>query len=275
MRDYLKKIEIVGAVLISSGRGVSRYSLDWLYSNCDRICIGLDNWDKKTKNIVMEYQKKYPDKTYIIYSTVPIDKNRNKGSYIKQRFKNYQANIREQMAVKLREMNKKKKIDLLIWPDHDETFLDCFPEYLKKFWYEQKEYSYMMMGFVEVYDKFNIIISQKMAPHARVFRFTPEFSCLPARSRTIQNPYYYSKPYVIRHMIVHMCNFTEEYRKRREYITGRNMMDELKRYAWILPKDVRQMRPEEIIRYQPSPKGLPAEFKPILLKDYIKNKINI
>ena len=74
-------------------------------------------------------------------------------------------------------------------------------------------------------------------------------------------------------MIVHMCNFKEEYRKKRQETSGRDMMTEMneERMLWILPKDVREMRPEEIARYQPSPKGASAEVKPIFLKDYIKN----
>lgn len=608
MRNYLKKINIIGCVMVYQEGDVCRWSLDWLVKNCNEVIVLLDNYNSYTENIILEYKKKYPNKINMIYSTVPIDKNRNSGSYIKQRFKNYQANIREQVAIELRKMHKKKEIELVVWMDSvtgdtpilieqdgiidfieiqellpksmrkkqtlnyynkvnnkisiltkngfkkinyikqhkvnkpiyhiagegvcrvtsdhslfinnkqkkgsdieikdkldrikfidknnfesitedfamllgffvaeghasflkypngkikqynwnlaecnkeklkkygeimkayygsdyyfikddnknkinkawnityrlwiknpkkpcldflnwcysdskkkkvpknilngskkiikaflkgyyegdghkrrgkqwlsdtnsfllaagivyiltkinikftpyirknklniirimelltkngkhknkkegvrkiikeenfndyvydigtedgtfvggvgnilfknsDETFLDCFPEYLEKFW-KQTKYSYMMTGFVEVYDRFDIIISQRMAPHSRVFKFTPEFSCIPKRSRTIQNPYYYSKPYVIRHMIVHMCNFTEEYRKKREEVTGRNMMTELKRYVWMLPKDVRKMRPEEIAKYQPNPKGVPAEIKPILLQDY-------
>ena len=272
IRNYLQNIEIVGAVLVYSEGEICRWSLDWMYANCDRVCIVLDNWDKKTEDIVKEYRDKYPERTHLAYSGYPIDKDKNKGARIKQRFKKYQQYIREEVVKELKKMHEEKPIDLLIWPDSDETFLDCFPEYLERFWNEQTAHTYMMLGFVEVYDSFNVIVSQKMGPHGRVFKYVPEFSCIPRRSRTIQNPHYGTKPWKIRQMVVHMCNYDAESRSRRQYTSGRDMMTELgtERLVWLLPKDVREMRPEEVARYQPSPRGASAEFKPILLKDYIK-----
>lgn len=274
MRDYLNDIEIVGATMVYSEGEVCRWSLDWLYKNCDRVCILLDNWDEKTEKIILEYKEKYPDITNIVYSKFPVQDIDNNRGRIKQRFNRHQHHIREELVKELKVMNTKKGIDLLIWPDSDETFIDCFPEYLEEFWREQTAHSFMMLGFVEVYDKFNVIVSQKMGPHGRVFKYKENFTCIPKRSRTVQNPYYGTRPWKIRNMIVHMCNFNNESRDRRQYTSGRDMMTEMNmdRFAWILPKDVRKMRPNEISRYQPSPKGNKAEIDPILLKDYIKKK---
>ena len=195
IRNYLKDIEMVGAVLIYQEGEICRWSLNWLYANCDRVCIVLDNYNEETEKIVLEYRDKYPDRTHLAYSTYPIEDWRNVGSGIKQRFKKYQQYIREEVVKELKKMHDEKPIDLLIWPDSDETFLDCFTEYLERFWHEQTAHSYMMLGFVEVYDDFKKIISQRMGPHGRVFRYVPEFSCIPRRSRTVQNPYYGTKPW--------------------------------------------------------------------------------
>lgn len=274
MRNYLTSINIVGAVLMSRGGNISRYTLDWFYDNVDRVCITLDNYDKETEDIVKEYQSKYPDRTYIKYSEYPLEEYQKEGAAIKQRFKKFQHLIREELVKKLKEMHEEKPIDLLIWLDHDEIPINCFPEYLDRFWNEQTAHNFMTIGFVEVYNYFNFIISQRMCAHGRVFKYTPEFSCIPRRSRTIQNPYYGQRPWKIRHMLVHLCNFQEEDRIKRQYVSGRDMMTEMNedRMLWILPKDVREMTPDEIADYQPSPKGASAKYKPIKLQDYLDNK---
>ena len=272
MRKVLNNIEVVGATMVYQERETCRWSIDWLIDFCDRVIILLDNYDKETEAIVLDYKKKYPKKIYIRYSTHPIENWRNVGSGIKQRLKKYQQYIREQVVKELKKMHDEKPIDLLIWPDSDETFLDCFTEYLERFWHEQTAHSYMMLGFVEVYDDFKKIISQRMGPHGRVFRYVPEFSCIPRRSRTVQNPYYGTKPWKIRPMVLHMCNFSKVSRDSRERVTGRNMMNEMlqPREIWLLDKDVRTMFPEELGKYMYSPKGAKPEIKGILLEDYLK-----
>ena len=39
MRNYLKDIEIVGATMAYREGDIICWTLDWLYANCDRVCI--------------------------------------------------------------------------------------------------------------------------------------------------------------------------------------------------------------------------------------------
>jgi hypothetical protein len=273
MRNYLKDVEIVGATMVYQEGDQCRWSLDWLYANCDRVCILLDNWNEETEKIVLEYRDKYPDITHISYSDedVRINKNEIQGQ-IKKRFKLRQDAIRERMIIELKKMHDEKPIDLLIWPDSDETFIDEFPKYLEEFW-NQDYYEFMMLGFVEVYDSFRMIISHQMAPHGRVYKYKPEMTVYPWRARTRYNPYYNEKrPWKVRNVIVHMNHFTEDYRERREFFSNVDMMTECIRYLWFLPKDVRKMTAQEIADYQPGHRQAPSKYKPILLSEYIKEK---
>lgn len=148
MRNYLVDVEIVGATMIYQEGETCRWSLDWLYGNCNRVCVLLDNWNKETEDIVMEYKNRYPDRTRLVYSTDPVIEAKNKISgQIKKRFKNRQHCIRQQVIDELRKMHEEKPIDMLIWPDSDETFIDEFPVYLERFW--KSDYDYMMLGFLD------------------------------------------------------------------------------------------------------------------------------
>lgn len=272
MRDYLNDVEIVGATMVYREGDQCRWSLDWLYANCDRVCILLDNYNYETLGIVLDYRDRYPGRTHIGYSEEPYRENKNEISgQVKKRFKNRQQYIRESMIRELRKMHDEKPIDLLIWPDSDETFIDEFPKYLKQFW-EDKNVEYMMLGFIEAYDSMDQIVTQKMAPHGRVYKYKPEMTALPYAMRTIYHPFELKRPWKVRNLVVHMCNYTPEYRERRKFFANRDMMEEGERLLWKLPKDVRQMTVEEIADYQFGYRGAPPKYAPIKLTDYLINK---
>lgn len=272
MRNYLTDINIVGTTLVFRQGEQARWPLDWLYANCDRVCIVLDNWNEETEKIVMEYKDKYPDRTRIAYSDDPVTEKKNAiQGQIKKRFKLRQQYIREIVIKELRKMHDDKPIDLLIWPDGDEIFIDEFPQHLVEFW-NNPDYEFMMLGFLEPYDSFRIIISQRMAPHGRVFKYKPEMTALPYTPRTVYHPYNLKRPMKIRNVVLHLCHLTEKYRQDRQFFDNRNMMDECVRYAWLLPKDVRQMTVDEIADYQPGFRQAPSKYSPILLEEIINNK---
>lgn len=272
MRKVLNDIEIVGATMCYREHNQCRWTLDWLCDFCDRVIILLDNFDSQTEQIVLEYKGKFKDKVNIIYSTEPIreEKNLIQGQ-IKKRWKNRQPFIREQVIQELHKMNKDKPVDLFIFFDSDEIPIDQFPSILEDFWYK-KEYDSMTVGFVEIYDSWRILISQKMAPHSRIFRYKPEMTAIPYQPRTNYFPFNLKRPLKIRHIMVHLNHFTEEYRKRRRFFDNVDMMTECVRYAWFLPKDVRQMTTVEIADYQPGFRQAPSRYPPILLQEYIDNK---
>jgi hypothetical protein len=275
MRNYLQEIELVGAVMVYQEEEQCRWSLDWLYANCNRVCILLDNYNLETEAIVMEYKNKYPEMTHIAYSREPVNPKRNMiQGQIKKRFKQRQIQIREELIIELKKMHNKKSIDLLIWMDSDETFIDEFPKYLEEFWYHQTAHKYMMLGFVEVFDRMDVIIFQRMSPHGRVFKYDPTMTALPWITRTRYFPYYSnSKPWKVRNLVVHICRLTEEYRKRRQFFDNVDFMkSSMDKEVWILPKDVRKMTVEEIAEYQPGPHQCPSKYPSITLREYLINK---
>jgi len=273
-RDYLKEIEIVGAVLVYQEGEQCRWSLDWLYANCDRVCIVLDNWNKETECVIMEYRDRYPEITHIAYSDEPIAERTNRvQGQIKRRFKKKQAEIREIVVKELKKMHDEKPIDILIWPDSDETFINEFPRYLEEFWNNQPGHDFMMLGFVEVYDNLQTLMYQRMAPHGRVYKYKPELTVYPWKGRTRYHPYFSEKrPWKVRNMVVHVCHLTEEYRNKRQYFDNVDFKERCERRLWFLEKNVRKMTVEEIAEYQPGPHQTPSKYPPIPLDEYMDNK---
>ncbi len=271
MRKVLQKIEVVGAVLVYQEGDIIRWSLDYLYNFCDRVLIILDNYNEYTKNIVFEYRDKYPEKTVIGYSKEPVQDGMNKVTgRTKKRFKLRQSHIREWVIRELKKMHDTKPIDLLIWPDSDEIFVDSFPKLLEDFWHNQKEYDYMMLGFIEVYDSFRIILNQRMAPHGRVWRYRPDMSAQPYRARTRYNPY--KRGYKLRNVVVHLCHLTEKQRVFRRFSTHRDEREE-NRVVWFLPEDVRTIDQTVLATdYRTGHRGAPAKIAPVPLTEYLNNK---
>ena len=273
MRNYLKDINIVGAVMCYQEINQCRWSLDWLCDNCNKVVILLDNFNKETEDIINEYRDRFNNIVEVIYSNDPVRVNKNNiQGQIKKRFKIRQAHIRQQVIDKIKELNKENKIDLIIWPDSDETFIDEFPKYLVEFWNNRKE-MYMMLGFIEPFDNFNTIMSQNMAPHGRVFKYIDEINCFPWKGRTRYYPYFNMRAWKVRNVVLHMCHFTEEYRKKREFFDNKNFIYECRRVIWKLPKDVRKMTVEEISDYQYGAHHAPPKYNPIDLDTYLKNNL--
>ena len=271
MRNYLIDINITGAVLMYREAGIARYCLDWLYENCDRVLIVLDNYNKETEQLVFEYRDRYPDITRIGYTTEPVGERRNHiTGQQKRRFKLRQHYIRESVILELKKMHQEKPIDLLIWPDSDEIFIDEFPKYLEEFW--NSDYRSMALGFLEVYDSFKLLITQPMAPHMRIFKFTEEMTALPYQQRCAHYPYNLTRPWKIRHLVVHLCHLNEVQREFRQFVCNQDMIKEKPREAWILPKDVRKMTVEEINDYQYGYRHSPPKYQSFPLIDYINNK---
>jgi len=270
MRDYLKEIEIVGITMVYQEGEICRWSLDWLFENCDRVCIVLDNWNKETEDIVMEYKNKYPDRTRVAYSDIKVEKENNeKSGFIKIRFVFNQGRIRNFAAKQVREMHEEKPIDMLIWPDSDETFIDEFPRHLENFWNSPKQY--MVLGFIQLYDNFQTIFYPRMFPHGRVYKYTPELDTERGKTRCLHYPYCLKRGYLAKNTLIHVCALNEKYRKQKEFTDNMNFIDNLKRInakVWILPQDVRRMKASEIAEYNQAPR----KYEPISFHEYIENK---
>lgn len=270
MRDYLCHIRIVGAVLVYQEGDQCRWSLDWLYENCDRVCIVLDNHNEETEKIVLEYRDKYPNKTHIAYCDEPVnyDKNEIPGQ-VKKRFKNRQGQIREFMLKELRKMHEERPIDLLVWPDSDETFINEFPRFLEKFW--SSEHKWMMLGFLEVFESMQAIMTQKMAPHGRVYKYDPAMTVYPWIGRTRYYPQCLERPWKVRNVVIHVNHLTEAYRARRQQFDNIDFRTICERKIWILPKDVRRMKAADLADYQYGYRGKEPKYTPIPIDEFLAN----
>lgn len=276
MRNYLQEVEIVGAVLCFQEGEQCHWSIDWLVANCNRVLIMLDNWDDETEKIVLEYKRQYPDIVRVAYTKEPVNPHKNTiPGQIKKRFKNRQNYIREEVIQELHRMHKEKPIDMVIWMDSDETWINEFPKYLEEFWYNRLE-RWMMVGFVEPFNDFKTLIYQKMSPHGRVFKYDPTMTAQPYAPRTRYYPFIKERSYKIRNLVVHLNHLTEAYRARRQHFDNTPFVEESLNYpVWRLPKDVREMTVEEIAEYQPGAHGAPSLRLPTILQEYIQNnKLN-
>ena len=272
MRTNLHKLNIVGAVMIFQEGEYCRQTLEWLCNYCDRVIILLDNHDGDTEQIAFEYKDRFNGKVNLIYSTEPVnlDKNVIQGQ-IKKRFKLRQNFIREQVIDKLKELHKEWPVDLFIFLDSDEVPINQFPEVLEEFW--DRPERYMMTGFVEPFEDYQTLIYQKMSPHGRVYKYDPEISAHPYTTRTRYNPYGKERAWKVRNLIVHLCHFDEGRRKRRQFFDNVDFVNESAGFdVWKLPKDVREMTYKELADYQPGAHGAESVFKPIKIEEYLKNK---
>lgn len=272
MRNKLIDKEIVGAVMVFQEGDYCRQTIEWLCDFCDRVIILLDNHDENTERIVFEYKDKFDDKIVIVYSTEPVnlDKNSIQGQ-IKKRFKLRQNFIREQVIDKLKELNKIKPVDLFIFLDSDEIPINQFPDVIEEFWNRPERY--IMTGFVEPFENYKTLIYQKMSPHGRVYKYDSEISAHPYTTRTRYNPYCKERAWKVRNLIVHLCHFDEGRRKRRQFFDNVDFVNESAKFdVWQLPKDVREMTYNEIADYQPGAHGAESVFKPIKIEEYLNNK---
>lgn len=273
-RTYLQNIEITGAVMCFREREQCRWSLNWLVENCNRVVVLMDNWDEETRQIVLEYQNKCPNIVRVIYSADPVIEKKNLiQGQIKKRFKIRQLFIREQIIIELRKMNEEKKIDILVWPDSDETFINQFPSLLEEFWNNRQE-RWILTGFIEPFENFKTIIYQRMAPHGRIFKYDSTLTSLPYTTRTRYNPYCSERAWKVRNVILHMNHFNEEYRNRRTFFDNTPWIQESLDYPiWFLPKNALEMTVDELAEHQPAPHGRPSKYPPTTtLREYLKIK---
>lgn len=273
MRKVLNNVNIVGATMVFQEGEHCRQTVEWLCDFCDKVIILLDNYNKETEDIILEYKSKLGDKMNAIYSTDPVreEKNLIQGQ-IKKRFKLRQNFIREQVIVELHRINKEEKpVDMFIFIDSDEIPINQFPEVLEEFWNNRKE-RYLMTGFVEPFENFNTIIYQTMSPHGRVYKYDIAMSAHPYTTRTRYNPYCSERAFKVRNLIVHLCHLNEERRKRRQFFDNVDFLAESRGYkVWQLPKDVREMTIEEIADYQPGVHQTPSKYPSITIEEYLKN----
>ena len=245
-KESLKHLHIVGGVLVSRVGSTLLFTISNLLLYCDWILIMLDNEDQKTLDIVNKIKLQYPDRIIIKNSGFErLQEVDEKPGALLQRFKLLQGPIREKVFEYMREVHKKKKIDLLIYPDSDEIFSNYFEKLLLDFW-DMKDKQAIKMRCVWPFGDFKTIGVTKMCSHVRVFKFTPKITTYPWRHDWLRNPTPFNGKELLRNenILIHLSHLTDDMIQWR----GKNWRSfpSLSIPLWRLNKSVLKISSQEI-----------------------------
>jgi len=250
MKQSFEELNIVGATMLyRCFDDVQTRCIEDLIKYCGRVLILLDNYDEQAERKVLEYQKQYP-KIKIIYSQIPTNDEASTHGEIYQRFMKQELPIREQVLQELHRMNREEKIDLVLFPDSDEHFLNETPKLLTDFWNSDK--SLIFTGFINVFNNFKTLSVPSMFSHGRIFKYRPEVSTINSREHCFYYPFMKKDRIKIRNFLIHAAYLTRESRKSRDFHRDpsdrRLKIERLRTKAsiYVLKKDVREMTMEQI-----------------------------
>lgn len=248
MRKFLPKLNIIGAMLVSKETDILDYSIPNLLKWSDWILIMFDNEAKNTEQIVLDYQKRYPDKIRIAYTGLPKlteeqETENNKG--LLKRFKRLHGPIRQSVFDYLQDCvkNKNERIDILLWPDADEIFTDSLPELLEKFW-AMSDKRAISMRWITVFENMKTIFSKSKGGHTRILKFAMDFTAIPHVSYSHYVPLTKEDRLGCNYVLIHLAQMTHENRMKRraKWKYGTKPGEPLH----TLEKDIREMTPIEI-----------------------------
>jgi hypothetical protein len=246
-KQSLENLNIVGGVLVSRVGETLNLTIENLLLWCNWILIMLDNEDENTLNVVNNLKKKFPNRIKIERSGFKrLEKiNENKPGILLQRFKRLQGPIRETIFKYMREEDKKKKIDILIYPDSDEIFSNFFEKLLLDFW-NMKDKQGIKMRCVWPFGDFKTIGKTKMCSHVRVFKFNPKITTYPWRHDWLRNPTPFNSKELLRNenILIHNSHLLDSMIKWRTTLW--RSFPSLSIPLWSLNKDIREMSSEEI-----------------------------
>jgi len=266
MRNFLKNLNIVQAMLAFREGNIIKISLNYYLNIADKIVILLDNYDKETEKIVLGYKKKYSDRIIVGYSTVPVVLDRKMPSKytLNKRFKLKEGEIREELLQLVHRENKKKKIDILLWGDADEIFTSEFPQVLEKFWTGKK--SALLCNHIQMIGDFNHFHNRRFYSHCKAFKYREDISSIPMRAQCLLNPF---KKYIDTgrggFVVVHMADFNKDFINKRSNYKFRPFSNN--DFVWFSKKDIRDLSSLEYMQ-------IIANKKPICsVNEYLINNM--
>jgi len=244
-RNFLSDINIVGATLVSRCGDILHYTIPSLLKWCDWILIMFDNEDEYTKNIVLDYKKKFKDRIRIASTGFPrateVQEKDHRGLF--HRFKPLQGPIRETIIQYLRSCGE--SVDLLIWPDSDEIFSDSLPSLLESFWKMDNKLAITMKP-IDVFGDLKTIHSRSMTGHTRVFKFNklPTLTAIPYRTACNYRPLTKLDRIGNNRILIHLASLTTDKREWRHKHWKPSAKDS--EALWRLPKAITEMTPDEL-----------------------------
>ena len=246
-RTFLTELNIWGAMLVSHGDALLYYSIDCLLKYCDYILLMQDNTSEQTRAILAKYKARYPDRIYLAETGFPSategQNSRPQGQL--RRFKGIQGPCRERVFEYLRNIHKKTRIDILLFPDEDEVFSDYLPELLEEFW-SKKEMRGITIKPIDVYSDMKTVTGRSMTGHTRILKFFPELTGLDYRTGCCYRPLTKRDRMGCKFYTIHLCNLkTDRYDWRIQHWKKGPGLDW---GLWKLPDDARKVHPSEIKR---------------------------
>jgi len=267
-RDYLKDVNIWGAILVSMEGKILHYTIPCLLKYCDKVLIVFDNENEETKDIVLDYKKNYENRIVVGYSGIKratkAQEEALRGLF--RRFKPIQGKVRDTVLQYFRDMVKNgEKVDIIVWPDGDEVFTKELPDVLKTFW-SMKDKLGVTIRPITVFGDMKTISRITMAGHTRIFKFFPELTAIPTSGFCHHRPLTKLTRLNAIKITVHLMLLTKEKIKwRMEHWVDRTPIE--KEMLWKIPRDVMDMtfkEMDDILKQKPD----------LTVKEYLKsNKI--
>jgi len=245
-RDFLTDITIVGATLVSRCGPILHHTIPNLLKWCDWCLLMVDNESEETMEIVNKYKAKYPDRIRVEHTGFDraTEKQEQEQRGLFHRFKPLQGPIRDTVFEYMRnEVKNGKKVDILIWPDSDEIFSNSLPALLEDFW-KMEDKKAITMKPIDVFGDFMTIHSRSMTGHTRIFKFFPELTAIPYRSACNYRPLTKQNRIGSNRVLIHLASLTPQKRdwRNKHWKPNARMSEAL----WKLPKDIREMTPDEL-----------------------------
>jgi len=246
MRNFLPELNIYGTVLLSRSSHVMHYCIKDLLKYCNKVLLVLDNEDEETQKIAYRYAEKYREVS-VIHSNIPGTTKEQEDAdrmCVYGRFKALQGAVRQ---VVLNELKKRtdagEKIDLIIWPDHDECFSGNLPNVLEKFW--NSPYKELTMKAVDVFFDFTTIHNAGMTNHGRIWKYDTNLVADPHRWGCHLIPIGRADRTGDAYTLIHLSLLGKDMIDWKQKYWSRTTMD-MHLPLWRVGKDVRECTPKEI-----------------------------
>jgi len=240
---------VAGAMLVSQCKDLLDITTNNLLKYCDWILIVMDNETDEVREKVYEIQKKNHGKMFVRRSSIPSCVFSRRGNLLnyRQRWKSCKGAIRHGVFSCLKDilalgMENYKKIDILLWPDHDLIFSDYLPELLEMFIESDKKA--ISMQHVEAVGDMKMIARSSIGHHVHIMKYSEDLAGVPRRFFALYHPLCRSDLMFADYYSVHLAYLTEQNKKWRENNWKRDVMSECKTYK--ISVDAEKMRPDEI-----------------------------
>ena len=242
---------MVGATMVWREGELIRYCLDYLTKNCKYVVVLLDNYDKKTENVVLEYKEKYGNKFFVVYSGLKGVENENVRGCLKRRVKGMWGTLRNKLLEEVKRVHEQvERIDMLLWLDGDEVGTDYLMNEIELFWHSPQKI--LAIRPIMVYDKLNLLRARTTIPNGRVYKYTPELNATPYR-RAIYRPYTRFQVSRSYYSTVHLAYLGKEQIRLREKYMGTRKPEYKESRLWALEKVAMRYSHHEILGVQKKP----------------------